>query len=74
MLVEAGLSPRAAIRAATRDTAAHLGILDQAGTVEAGKTADLILVDGNPLADISALWSTELVLKAGQIVADKRER
>ena len=74
LLVEAGLSPRAAIRAATRDAAAHLGILDLAGTVEAGKTADLVLVDGNPLSDISALWSTELVLKAGQIVADKRAR
>ncbi len=74
LLVEAGLSPRAAIRAATRDAAAHLGILEQTGTVEAGKTADLVLVDGDPLADISALWNTELVLKAGQIVADKRAR
>ena len=74
LLVEAGLSPQAAIRAATRDAADHLGILDQTGTVEVGKTADLILVDGDPLADISALWKTELVLKAGQIVADKRQR
>ena len=74
LVVEAGLSPRAAIRAATRDAAAHLGILDQVGTVEAGKTADLVLVDGDPLGDISALWNTELVLKAGQIVVDKRAR
>ncbi len=74
LLVEAGLSAQAAIRAATRDAADHLGILDQTGTVEVGKTADLILVDGDPLADISALRSTELVLRAGQIVADNRNR
>ena len=74
LLVEAGLSPQAAIRAATRDAADHLGILEQAGTVEVGKTADLIVVDGDPLADISALWKTELVVRAGQIVADKTGR
>jgi len=70
-MVEAGLSPGDAIRAATRDAADHLGLLDTIGTIEAGKMADLILVDGDPLADIEAMNNIQLVLQSGAVVYDR---
>jgi imidazolonepropionase-like amidohydrolase len=52
---KAGLSPMEAIVCATRNNAKVLGIEEETGTLEAGKQADLIVVDGNPLADIAIL-------------------
>jgi imidazolonepropionase-like amidohydrolase len=52
-LVEAGLSPYAALAAATRTPAEYLRGLDTFGTVEKGRRADLILLDANPLEDIT---------------------
>jgi predicted enzyme related to lactoylglutathione lyase len=45
-----------------------LGLRDRLGTVEPGKIADLILVAGDPLKDISALHQVQIVIKAGQVV------
>jgi imidazolonepropionase-like amidohydrolase len=59
MLVEAGLTPYQAIETGTRSVATFFGTSAGAGTVTAGKRADLLLVDGNPLADIgntSRIW------------------
>ncbi len=53
LLAEAGLSPYEALRAGTRDAAEFLGQLDEWGTVAAGRRADLVLLDGNPLADVA---------------------
>jgi hypothetical protein len=52
-LVSAGLHPYAALRAATTNASEFLGELDIAGTIEPGKRADLLLLDENPLQDIS---------------------
>jgi imidazolonepropionase-like amidohydrolase len=52
-LVEAGLSPYAALAAATRNPAEFLNALDTFGTIERGKRADLVLLEANPLADIT---------------------
>jgi imidazolonepropionase-like amidohydrolase len=65
LYVAGGMSPAAAIRAATADAADLLGISDRAGTVDVGKDADLILVDGDPLADIGVLDRLALVLVRG---------
>jgi imidazolonepropionase-like amidohydrolase len=53
LLVEAGLTPADALRAATLDTAQFLGLQNSLGTIEGGKLADLVLLDANPLEDIS---------------------
>jgi imidazolonepropionase-like amidohydrolase len=52
LLVQAGLSPMQALQAATRNPADFMGVLQKQGTIEAGKSADLLLLDANPLADI----------------------
>jgi len=52
-LRDAGLSNYAALETATRNPALFLGLLDQTGTIEKGKRADLVLLDANPLEDIA---------------------
>ena len=74
-LVEAGLAPMQALRAATQWAARCLGLDREIGTLEKGRQADLVVVDGNPLDDIGVLLDPariELVLKAGEICADRR--
>jgi adenine deaminase len=51
-MVESGLTPMQALQTATCNPARYLGELDRAGTVGAGKTADLVLLKANPLTDI----------------------
>jgi imidazolonepropionase-like amidohydrolase len=72
LMVRAGLSPEQAIQAATRNAAQHLGKLDELGTLEPGKLADLIIVDGDPLMDISVIHNIEVVIKGGKVVVDHR--
>jgi imidazolonepropionase-like amidohydrolase/predicted enzyme related to lactoylglutathione lyase len=67
-MAEAGLTLEKVIRAATRNAAEHLGLLEDLGTVEPGKIADLIIIDGDPLKDISSLHQVQMVIKAGRIV------
>jgi imidazolonepropionase-like amidohydrolase len=65
---EHGAPPMAAIRAATSAGARLLGVEADVGTVEVGKLADLVLVDGDPLSDLRRLASPSLVMQAGRIV------
>jgi imidazolonepropionase-like amidohydrolase len=66
--VETGMPPMRAISAATRVGARILGRGDELGTLEPGKLADLIVVAGDPLADITALGRVEVVVKNGVLV------
>jgi imidazolonepropionase-like amidohydrolase len=70
LMIESGLSNEAAIEAATRNAAEHLGLGGELGTVEVGKIADLIIVDGDPLKDISSLHSLAKVIQSGRIVQE----
>ena len=67
-LVRFGLPPADAIRAATVNAADLMGWQDRVGTVEAGKFADLIAVNGDPLSDISVLREVKFVMKEGAVV------
>jgi imidazolonepropionase-like amidohydrolase len=69
-LVRRGLSPAEAIRAATITAAELMGWQDRVGAVEAGKFADLIAVDGDPLADVTVLLQVKFVMKNGKVVKD----
>ena len=73
MLVDAGMTPMEATVAGTGEAAACCGIGGDVGTLEAGKLADLLVVDGNPLQDITVLQERErvrLVMKEGQVFRD----
>jgi imidazolonepropionase-like amidohydrolase len=74
-LVEAGLTPMQALRAATQWAARCLGLERELGTIEKGRLADLVVVNGNPLEDVKVLLDStriELVLKGGAISVDRR--
>jgi imidazolonepropionase-like amidohydrolase len=73
-LVEAGLSPMEGIVAATSAAAGASGLEHEIGTVERGKVADLLAVDGDPLADVRVLCDRDrirLVLQAGDVVVHR---
>lgn len=71
--VRDGATPWQALVAATRNGAAICGMGNELGTIEVGKLADLIVVEGNPLDDIQNVRRLQLVLKEGVIVSDKRQ-
>lgn len=66
--VAAGMTPLQALRSATIEPATMLGVADDLGSIEPGKLADLILVEGDPTRDISALRSIRMVVKGGEVV------
>lgn len=68
-LVDAGFTPMAAIQSATLRAAEMQGVSDELGTVAVGKLADLIVVDGDPLGDISLLRKSVVhVIKDGKLI------
>jgi imidazolonepropionase-like amidohydrolase len=62
------LTPASAIQSATIINAEALGWLDQSGSLDKGKFADLIAVTGDPLADITELQRVKFVMKGGKII------
>jgi imidazolonepropionase-like amidohydrolase len=67
VLVRLGMTPLAAIQSATLNAADLLGLSDRVGTVEPGKLADLIAIEGNPLENVRALENVRFVMKGGRI-------
>ena len=66
-MVKGGMTEMEAIRSATITASEMLGISDELGSVESGKLADLIAVEGNPIKDITALQKVVFVMKEGKI-------
>jgi imidazolonepropionase-like amidohydrolase len=69
-LSKRGIPPLEVIRAATVNGAELMGWQEDVGTVEAGRYADLIAVEGNPLTEIAVLQGVKFVMKGGTIVKD----
>lgn len=67
LLVKAGLTPVQALQAATINPAKYLGVLDQLGTVEKGKLADLVLLDADPTRDIANTQRIDSVVLRGRL-------
>jgi imidazolonepropionase-like amidohydrolase len=72
LLVEAGLTPAAALRAATINAARYFNLERTHGTIERGKTADLVLLDANPLTDIRNTKRIRSVVVRGTLLDRKR--
>ncbi|QTH63282.1 amidohydrolase family protein [Psychrosphaera ytuae] len=67
LMVDAGMKPIDAIRSATYNSADLLNVLDDLGTVEKGKLADLVAVKGDPLKNISLMQNITFVMKDGKV-------
>jgi imidazolonepropionase-like amidohydrolase len=65
LLVEAGFTPVEAIHIATANGAQFLGESDRIGTVAVGKDADLVVIHGNPAANINDIEKVDMVFKDG---------
>ena len=65
------MTPMGAIQAATVNAADLLGLSAEIGTLEAGKRADIVAVDGDPLADVSVLTSMDFVMRDGRVYRDE---
>lgn len=66
-MVQIGLSPARTLLSATRDGAENAGLSDLTGTIEVGKAADILVVDGDPVSDMTAMRNIVLVAKDGAI-------
>ena len=65
---EAGMSPLEVLRAATVNSATLLGWGERIGSIETGKLADIIAVDGDPLKDVKDLQRVRFVMKGGEVI------
>jgi imidazolonepropionase-like amidohydrolase len=75
LMVDYGMTAMQAIIAATHNAALNIGMADEIGTLQTGKLADIVVVDGDPLADIRILRDPrriKLVIQSGRIVVDRR--
>jgi imidazolonepropionase-like amidohydrolase len=65
-MLQVGLSPMQAIQTATRDAAESIGLGDTAGTIETGKEADILVIEGDPLEDIMNIGKVKAVFRSGR--------
>ncbi len=68
MVEEMGITPMEAIVCSTQTSAECLGISDETGTLEVGKAADVVIVNGDPTSDIAALHSVDTIVAQGRVV------
>lgn len=74
LLVDAGLTPMQAIQAATKNTAELFNKDNEVGTIQVGRWGDLVILDANPLRDISNIDTVDMVVKAGRVLDGKFHR
>ena len=66
-MVEFGMKPMEAIQSATIGAADLLGLSDVTGSIEKGRSADIVAVSGDPLADIRTMGNVKFVMKQGTV-------
>jgi imidazolonepropionase-like amidohydrolase len=71
-MVEMGMSPLQAIQAATLNASDLIGWADRVGTIEPGKFADIIAVQGDPLANVHVLENVNFVMKGGEVIKNQQ--
>jgi imidazolonepropionase-like amidohydrolase len=71
VMVKLGLTPLQSIQAATVNAADLLGWSDKVGTIEPGKWADVVGVDGDPLRNVTTLQHVKFVMKGGVVVKNE---
>jgi imidazolonepropionase-like amidohydrolase len=71
LLVKAGMPPISAISAATGGNSELFRLTDKLGAIRSGMLADLVVLDGDPLADIRNTRRLRLVMKEGRVVTDR---
>jgi imidazolonepropionase-like amidohydrolase len=71
VMVKLGLTPMQSIQSATVNAADLLGWSDRVGAIEPGRFADIIAVNGDPVADVTVLEHVAFVMKGGQIVVKR---
>ena len=67
MFVDAGLTPYEALRAATINVAKNIGVDKDLGTLEVGKLADMVIINGDPLTEITDILNIEATIKDGHV-------
>jgi imidazolonepropionase-like amidohydrolase len=72
LLVKFGMPPVEALKAATVNAADLLGLSSEIGTIEAGKSADIIAVAGDPLTDVRVLKKVDFVMARGEVIKNER--
>ncbi len=70
LMVDYGMRPMDAIVAATRNAAENLGLAPDVGTLEVGRLADIVVLDGDPSSDITAAGRVRFVMKDGTVARD----
>lgn len=71
-MLQAPLTPEQVLAALTVNAAVYLGRSEELGTIEIGKRADLLVVEGDPLVDLDALQNVVAVVKDGALIVDYR--
>lgn len=71
LMVKHGMTPVEALKAATVNAADLLGLAQEIGTIEAGKSADIIAVDGDPLTEVTVLKDVDFVMARGDVVKNE---
>ncbi len=69
----AGMTPMQIVVAATQNAAQVCNLADRIGTLEKGKIADLLIVDGNPLEDLNVLLNLKMVINRGEIIYRRKK-
>ena len=67
-MVKWGMPPAEAIKAATVNAADLLGLASEIGTIQPGKSADIIAVTGDPLSDVTVLKKVNFVMARGEVI------